>query len=394
MNITVISLKDILKYMIGFILILTIIVVVVIGLKGKEGFEEKEEKDNLFDKIKNSSFLYCLKTELPMISSTEDSKNISDFIADSPEKIINTQLAMMYNLEEDDENWTEGEVVAESDKKEEVVEEVIEDIEEPQNDKASETPQNAETEVISENNIKASFTDSNNNIQINNQTKYDIKDILENSNYEISNKNKFIIYHTHTCESYTSSEKYKYEMTGAYRTTDLNYTVSRVGDELEKYLKEYGKIVVHDKTYHDYPAYNGSYNRSLKTMEKVLQDNKDAEITIDLHRDAVGSSNTYGPTVKIGDEVCAQVMFVIGSDGSGLYHPNWRKNLQFAIKVQQTANEMYPGLFRPIILRNSRYNQHLTTATTIIEVGATGNSLEQCLSSMKYLAKVFDEVTK
>ena len=52
------------------------------------------------------------------------------------------------------------------------------------------------------------------------------------------------------------------------------------------------------------------------------------------------------------------------------------------------------GLFRPIILRDSRYNQHLTSATTIIEVGATGNTLDECLNSMKYLAKVFDEVMK
>ena len=84
-----------------------------------------------------------------------------------------------------------------------------------------------------------------------------------------------------------------------------------------------------------------------------------------------GNSNTYGPTVKIGDEVCAQIMFVIGSNGSGLKHQNWEKNLSFAMMVQAKAEEMYPGLFRPIILRNSRYNQHLTTASAIIEVGAT-----------------------
>ena len=52
------------------------------------------------------------------------------------------------------------------------------------------------------------------------------------------------------------------------------------------------------------------------------------------------------------------------------------------------------GLFRPIILRKSRYNQHITSATTIIEVGATGNTLDQCVNSMKYLANVFAEVTK
>ena len=32
------------------------------------------------------------------------------------------------------------------------------------------------------------------------------------------------------------------------------------------------------------------------------------------------------------------------------------------------------GLFRPIIIRNSRYNQHLTNGSSIIEVGATGNA--------------------
>ena len=78
----------------------------------------------------------------------------------------------------------------------------------------------------------------------------------------------------------------------------------------------------------------------------------------------------------------------------GLYHPNWKQNVQFAMKVQQIADKMYPGLFRPIILRNARYNQHLTTATSIIEVGATGNTLDQCLNSMKYLAAVLNEVMK
>ena len=87
-------------------------------------------------------------------------------------------------------------------------------------------------------------------------------------------------------------------------------------------------------------------------------------------------------------------MFVIGTDGSGLEHQNWNQNLKFAVKVQEKANEMYPGLFKSIILRNSRYNQHLTKAASIIEVGATGNTMDQCLVSMKYLAKVISEVVK
>lgn len=105
-----------------------------------------------------------------------------------------------------------------------------------------------------------------------------------------------------------------------------------------------------------------------------------------------GSSSSYAPCVKIGDETVAQLMFVIGTDGGGLEHPNWNNNLKLAIKIQEKANEMYPGLFKPIILRNSRYNQHVRNGAAIIEVGATGNTIEQCNGSMKYLSDVIDKV--
>lgn len=335
MNIAVINLKDIIKYTIGFIIVLAMIVLCI------EAFQKEESKDNigkfennLFSNIKHSSFLNCLKQELPLISIYEKKEDIN--FSSSSEIILSSQLALMHNIEERDD-----------------IEELVDNTENFSNNMQTnqenlytlDVPNTAETQIISENNINARYTDAANSVQINNQTSFDLKEILQNPNYELTNKNKVIIYHTHTCESYTSSDSFNYEMTGVFRTTDLNYTVSRVGDELETYLINYGKSVVHDKTYHDYPAYNGSYGRSLKTMQGVLENNKDAEIMIDLHRDAVGSSNTYGPTVKIGDEMCAQVMFVIGSDGSGLYHPNWRENLKFAIKVQQKANEMYPRTF-------------------------------------------------
>jgi len=55
---------------------------------------------------------------------------------------------------------------------------------------------------------------------------------------------------------------------------------------------------------------------------------------------------------------------------------------------------MYPGLFKPIMLTNSRYNQHTGKFANIMEVGSTGNTLEQCLTSMKYLSAVMNEVLK
>ena len=182
-------------------------------------------------------------------------------------------------------------------------------------------------------------------------------------------------------------------MTGNYRTTNLDFSVARVGTELTKYLQNKGFNVTHNKTYHDYPSYSNSYDRAFDTIQNLLT-NSNTQIVIDLHRDAVGSSNEYAPCVKINEQYAAQLMFVIGTDGGGLEHPNWRQNLKLAIKIQEKANEMYPGLFRPIILRNSRYNQHLTIGSNIIEVGATGNTMEQCILSMQCLANVLHEICK
>ena len=156
-------------------------------------------------------------------------------------------------------------------------------------------------------------------------------------------------------------------------------------------MEHYGYNVIHDKTLYDYPSYSASYDRSLKGVAKILEENENTDIVFDIHRDAIGDSS-YAPTVKIGDEEAAQMMFVIGSNGGGSEHDNWNENLKLAIKIQEKANELYPGLFKPIILRDSRYNQQLAKGASIIEVGATGNTMEQCLASMKYLSKVLSEV--
>ena len=242
------------------------------------------------------------------------------------------------------------------------------------------------TEVITNNPIKETYNTEYGKVKIKNETDYTLTQEMLTPDITIENKN-IILFHTHSCESYTSSDAYPYTPTGNFRTT-----VTRVGTELENNLKQYGYNVVHSTDYHDYPAYNGSYTRSLKTVENLLQTTQ-SDIIIDVHRDAIGSRSDYAPTVKIGDnEVAAQIMFVVGTNAGGLWHPNWNQNLKFAIKVQEKAEEMYPGLFKPIMLTKSRYNQHTGKFASIIEVGATGNTLEQCLTSMKYLAKVMNEV--
>lgn len=252
----------------------------------------------------------------------------------------------------------------------------------------------AETNVIQENNKVDKFTNNYGSVKIKNESSYELTTEMITPNVDFTNKKDIVIYHTHTCESYTPTQGNHYAATGTYRTTDLNYSVARVGTDLRNILSAKGYNVIHNTDYHDYPAYTGSYTRALGTINNILSSNKSVEAVLDIHRDALGSNSSYAPSVKIGDEVVAQLMFVIGTNGGGLNHPNWNNNLKLAIKIQEKANEMYPGLFKPIILRDSRYNQHVAKGACIIEVGATGNTLEQTTASMKYLANVISEVMK
>ncbi|MCL6606294.1 MAG: stage II sporulation protein P [Paenibacillus sp.] len=116
---------------------------------------------------------------------------------------------------------------------------------------------------------------------------------------------------------------------------------------------------------------------------------------MDIHRDAYGDPEEKLRTAaKIGSAEVAKLMFVVGTNQLGLEHPNWQENLKFAIKLQEKANKLYPGLCKEIDLRKERFNQHVAPGAIIVEVGGTGNTLEEATASMKYLAKVIAEVDK
>ena len=379
-NITVLKLKDILKYFIGIISVLIVIIYMY-----NSYFRKTESERNILipeiNIITEKNQLECLKQTIPLIYNiNEKNKNLEKQDSKENQNILNNILESQISSFKIVENINESNILTSKNE------------DQSQNEEETENDKNITTEIITKNPIKDGSNIVLGNVKIKNETNYQLTEDLLNNTISIENKN-IILFHTHSCESYTSSEKYPYTPTGNYRTTDLNFTVTRVGTELETYLKKYNYNVVHNTDYHDYPAYNGSYTRSLKTVENILQSTP-SDIIIDIHRDAIGSRNDYAPTVRIGDEEAAQLMFVIGTDAGGLWHPNWRENLKFALKIQSKAEEMYPGLFKTMMLTESRYNQHTGKYASIIEVGATGNTLEQCLTSMKYLAEVMHEVMR
>ena len=197
-----------------------------------------------------------------------------------------------------------------------------------------------------------------------------------------------LIIHTHGSEAYSRDAAYPdYTPTDTFRSTDANYSVIRVGDELAKCLEADGISVIHDRNIYDSPSYTGSYAKSGDAAAKYLQKYPSISIVFDVHRDAIGNSDVVYKTVaESGGEPSAQVMFVVGAAENGLYHPNWQENLKFALYLQQKVLERHPTLMRPIALKKGRYNQQLTAGCVILEVGSSGNTLSEALRAVKLFA--------
>ena len=308
-NVTVLKMRDIFKVIIG----ITFLVVVVLGIS-KIFHKDTKENPKGVQKIENGikalsqfSMINCMDQTIPTMSSiNEEYKNIAKEDDQKENKnilqeMLKTQISSVNAIKESEEitNKENNENIQENEKNQ---------TEEKQEIQLAQ--EGLQTQVITQNPISENSNVTYKNVKIKNQTSYTLTEEMLNPDITIENKN-IILFHTHSCESYTSSDKYPYTPTGTFRTTDLNFTVVRVGTELENQLKQYQYNVIHNTDYNDYPSYNGSYTRSLATVENILKTNP-SDIIIDVHRDAVGSRSDYAPTVKIGDtDEAAQIMFVI-----------------------------------------------------------------------------------
>ena len=145
--------------------------------------------------------------------------------------------------------------------------------------------------------------------------------------------------------------------------------------------------VRHDRSVYDYPSYTGSYARSGAAVEAALSEEPGIAVVIDLHRDALGSGDvTYKIMAEEDGVVASQVMLLVGTDESGLSHPLWRSNLALALYLQQAVSAVYPTLMRPLDIVPQRYNQHLSPGMLILEVGSSGNTLQEALAAIRLFA--------
>ncbi len=199
MNIAVINIKDVFKYIlkISIIVFLIYMCVQIINSFRSSMISSKQEKikegiEREVDKINNYTFLDCIDISLSLFSykKTDESKATltKPNILSMETGIFNKAIFENTDLVIDENELT------------------IDDTEELEK-QIEELPKDVTIEEVEENNIKAKYTTSYKDVKINNQSKYDITEDMLVPDAEIKNKKDILIYHTHTCESYTPSER-------------------------------------------------------------------------------------------------------------------------------------------------------------------------------------------
>ena len=198
---------------------------------------------------------------------------------------------------------------------------------------------------------------------------------------------RVLILHTHATESYTQAGE-TYEESSRFRTLEEDCNMISIGNAVAQALEEKGIGVIHDRTLHDYPSYNGSYVHARSTLEALLVQYPTIQLVLDLHRDASGGIGSQLRTEAVVEgQTSAQLMLVVGTNGGGQSHDGWEENLALGLKLHVQLERTYPGIMRPVSLRNQRFNQDLSPGALLVEVGAAGNTRQEALRAARVLAE-------
>jgi len=198
---------------------------------------------------------------------------------------------------------------------------------------------------------------------------------------------QILIYHTHSQESFVDSVP-----------GDTSTTIVGVGEHLSEILQnQYGYQVLHHTGMYDVNSRDDAYSNSLPDIEQVLAENPSIEVIIDLHRDSMPEETKL--VMDLDGRPTARFMFFNGisrtkKTGNIAYlkNENLEDNLAFSFQLQLKAAEYYPGITRKIYLKGYRYNMHLLPRTTLIELGAQNNTVEEAMNACDPLAHILHMV--
>ena len=146
----------------------------------------------------------------------------------------------------------------------------------------------------------------------------------------------------------------------------------------------------------DRESYSDAYTLSSAAVRKYLAAHPSIRIVLDVHRDSIirADKTKIRPITKVNGADTAQFMIVTGTDFKGANHPDWRDNLNFALKIQSELTKVSDSLCRAVNLRGAGFNQQHASGSLILEIGSCGNSLTEAKRTAVWAAAaIADTVT-
>lgn len=206
-----------------------------------------------------------------------------------------------------------------------------------------------------------------------------------------------LILHTHGTEAYSADGAISYADSADYaRSSDPSRNVVAVGERMTEVLRDNGVPTLHCVILHDKNAYRDAYVRAAETIAAYLAEYPSIQYILDVHRDALirGEGELVRPVVALDNEAVAQVMILAGTDYKGAYFPGWENNLAFALQLREALNEDHPRIARPVFLRGAAFNEHFGPLSLLLEIGASGNSIEEALRAGERVAQTLADMIR
>lgn len=199
------------------------------------------------------------------------------------------------------------------------------------------------------------------------------EDIVHLKDYQVA------LYCTHSAETYVPDS-------GKNRLDGKRGLITETAKQVAVSLRQQGVNAVFYDEIHDFPEYDKSYTNSRETVKQIVKEQEQLMALFDVHRDHIPGMEK-AETVKIKGKSSARILIVVGTD-ERKPHPEWGKNLEFANRIAEYGEEMYPGLIKGVRTKAGTYNQEYHNRALLLEFGTDLNTF----SEAQYAAQLFSDI--
>lgn len=184
-----------------------------------------------------------------------------------------------------------------------------------------------------------------------------------------------MVIHTHTSETYLGGEN------------SFFGGVASAGDVLSQRLNRLGLSTLHCTVIHDGDDKN-AYLNARDTIKTMLEIYPSIKYIIDLHRLELETDGEFLKTVSGCPDGSAQIRLT-ASVGSG---DRWQENLSLALALKSSLNRGGERVCMPTVLSQSTYNSDLAEYYIMVDIGSSGNTVDEARAAAKRLADALADV--